>query len=171
MRLSPCFKPDLPANPLVIWNRQFICSYSKHEYMIIRLIDQFKKHFTELFSTSEQTRHGSFWKGSLCIHATCINTWLDWLIYFWFILIALFSTSEQTYCALLHETQMSGCSFTQCFKYPTKWYMYVLAVLFGCYMAGATWNCCHLGAHSVYSHAPVYSVTLFKATNIGCMCV
>ena len=27
----------------------------------------------------------------------------------------------------------------------------VLAVLFGCYMAGATWNCCRLGARSIYT--------------------
>ena len=70
----------------------------------------------------------------------------------------------------------------------------VLTALFGCYMAGATWNCCHwsgiltaqfgcymAGAtgscrHSgacfvctPYNHAPVYSVTSFKATCIGCM--
>ena len=27
----------------------------------------------------------------------------------------------------------------------------VLTMLFGCYMAGAAWNCCHLDAHSVYT--------------------
>ena len=38
-------------------------------------------------------------------------------------------------------------------------------------MAGDTWNCCHLGAHSVYTynHAPVHSVIFFKATYAGCM--
>ena len=36
----------------------------------------------------------------------------------------------------------------------------VLTVLFGCYMTGTTWNCCHLGAGSVYAnHAPVYSAS------------
>ena len=45
----------------------------------------------------------------------------------------------------------------------------VVRALCGCYMAGATWNCCRLGAGSVYTthnHAPVYSVTLFEATYI-----
>ena len=30
----------------------------------------------------------------------------------------------------------------------------VLTVLFDCYMAGAVWNCCHLGARSVYTIQP-----------------
>ena len=30
----------------------------------------------------------------------------------------------------------------------------VLTVLLGCYTAGATWNCCHLGAHSVNTIQP-----------------
>ena len=33
-------------------------------------------------------------------------------------------------------------------RYPPKW---CNSVLFGCYMAGATRNCCRLGARSVYS--------------------
>ena len=31
---------------------------------------------------------------------------------------------------------------------------YVLTALFGCCMAGATWNCCHLGTSSVYTIEP-----------------
>ena len=34
----------------------------------------------------------------------------------------------------------------------------VLTVLFGCYMAGATWSCCHLGTHSVYTIQPCTSL-------------
>ena len=46
----------------------------------------------------------------------------------------------------------------------------VLTVLFGCYMAGATWNCCCLSVfYTPYNHAPVYSVTSCKATYTGCM--
>ena len=30
----------------------------------------------------------------------------------------------------------------------------VLTALFGCYTSGATWNCCHLGARSVYTLQP-----------------
>ena len=49
----------------------------------------------------------------------------------------------------------------------------VVTALFGCYMAGATWNCCHLGQDLCppYNHAPVYSVTLFEAAYVGRMCV
>ena len=50
----------------------------------------------------------------------------------------------------------------------------VVTVLFGCYMAGATWNSHCLGTGSActiqhYNHAPLYSVTLFETTYIGCM--
>jgi len=34
----------------------------------------------------------------------------------------------------------------------------VLTALFGCYMAGATWNCCHLGTCSVYTIQPCTSL-------------
>ena len=34
----------------------------------------------------------------------------------------------------------------------------VLTTLFGCYMAGATWNCCRLGARSVYTMQPCTSL-------------
>ena len=54
--------------------------------------------------------------------------------------------------------------------YPSKWCTYVYCTaLFVCYMAGATWNCCRLGARSVYviqPDVPVDSVTLFEATLI-----
>ena len=45
----------------------------------------------------------------------------------------------------------------------------VLAALFGCYMAGAAWNCCHLGTHAVYTIQPCISLQcyLFKATDMG----
>ena len=45
----------------------------------------------------------------------------------------------------------------------------VLTALFSCYMASATWNCCHLSAP--YNYAPVYSATSFKATYVRFMCV
>ena len=34
----------------------------------------------------------------------------------------------------------------------------VVTALFGCYMAGATWNCCHLSASSVYIIQPCISL-------------
>ena len=33
-----------------------------------------------------------------------------------------------------------------------------VTVLFGCYVAGATWNCCHLGTSSVYTIQPCSSL-------------
>ena len=38
---------------------------------------------------------------------------------------------------------------------------------------GAPWNCCILAEVLCmpYNHALVYSVTLFEATYVGCMCV
>ena len=44
--------------------------------------------------------------------------------------------------------------YTACFEYPSKWLKRCLAG----YMAGATWNCCFLGACSVYTLLPCTSV-------------
>ena len=49
---------------------------------------------------------------------------------------------------------MSDCSFAPCSQYPPKWF----AALFHCYMAGITWNCCHLSATSVYTTQPCTSL-------------
>ena len=54
------------------------------------------------------------------------------------------------------------CNFTQHIFFNIHQYS-VLTVLFGCYMAAATWNCCCLDTRSVYNHAPGYSVTLFQS--------
>ena len=48
----------------------------------------------------------------------------------------------------------------------------VLIALFGCCMAGATWNCCHLGASSVYTIQPCTSLQYhFIQSHIGRVCV
>ena len=49
---------------------------------------------------------------------------------------------------------MGGCSFAQCILNIYK----VVTVLFGCYMAGATWNCCCLRSHFVYTMQPSTSL-------------
>ena len=36
----------------------------------------------------------------------------------------------------------------------------VVTTLFGCYMAGTMWNCCHLGASSVYNHTSMHQFTM-----------
>ena len=74
---------------------------------------------------------------------------------------------------------MSVCSFTQCF-----WIFTQVVYLQGCSvvtwlvpwtarsLADAMWNCCRLAAGAVctwYNHAPVYSVTLFKAMLGSCV--
>ena len=49
----------------------------------------------------------------------------------------------------------------------------VLIALFGCCMAGATWNA-DVSAQVLstpFNHTAVYSVTLFKATDIRCMAI
>ena len=44
--------------------------------------------------------------------------------------------------------------------------------LFGCYMAGATRNCCHRGTHSVYTLQPCTILQCyFIRSNIGCTCL
>ena len=48
----------------------------------------------------------------------------------------------------------------------------VVTTLFGCYMAGTTWNCCRLGASSVYNIQPYTSLQCpsSEATCMGCAC-
>ena len=63
---------------------------------------------------------------------------------------------------------MSHVILVNCFKYPPKWCTY------GCYMAGATWNCCRLGARSLYTIQPCTSLQChFIRSHIRkvCMCV
>ena len=81
---------------------------------------------------------------------------------------ALFSASEQTHCTLLG---LSDCSFTQhVFEHPPKW-------LQRCHLV-VTWLVPRETVAILpqflctpYNCAPVYSLTLFKATYVGCMCV
>ena len=61
--------------------------------------------------------------------------------------VALFSTLKQTLC--LHVILREWLTFLSIFlKYPLKWCTYSAG------MAGATWNCSHLGASSVYTIQP-----------------
>ena len=48
------------------------------------------------------------------------------------------------------------------FEYPPKWCTYSGG------MAGATWNCCHIGAFCVH-HTTMHHVTSCKATCVRCM--
>ena len=73
--------------------------------------------------------------------------------------IALLSASEQTHCALMVcDSEWVTAALHSVFWVSAK----VVAALFSCYVAGATWNCCRLGARSVYTiqPTPVCSVTI-----------
>ena len=62
--------------------------------------------------------------------------------------IALFSVSKQTNCALF----MRDSEWVTVALHSAFWIsMEVVTVMFGCYMAGAKWNCGHLSASSVYT--------------------
>ena len=65
--------------------------------------------------------------------------------------IALFSALQHTRCALVacHSEWVTSCSAFSNIHRCSQ-----LTALFGCYTAGATWNCCRLGACSVYSIQP-----------------
>ena len=60
--------------------------------------------------------------------------------------IALLSTFGQTHCALVVcDSDRVTAALHSAFWIFTK----MVAAVFSCYMAGATWNCCRLGASSV----------------------
>ena len=81
--------------------------------------------------------------------------------------IMLFSTLKQTHCALVTcDSEWVTSLFIVHLDIHQSG---VLAALFGCYMAGATWNCCHLGTHAVYTIQPCISLQCYfiKATYMG----
>ena len=64
--------------------------------------------------------------------------------------IALFSSSEQTHCALaVCDTEWATVALQSTFWLCTE--MVIRTSLFSCYMADVTWNWCRLGARSVYA--------------------
>ena len=62
--------------------------------------------------------------------------------------VAPFSTLQQTQCALVACDSEWVTSFYSAFFNTFR--SDVLTVLFGCYMAGAMWNCCHLATFCVH---------------------
>ena len=64
--------------------------------------------------------------------------------------IALFSSSEQTHCALVVcDTEWATVALHSTFWLCTE--VVIRTWLFSCYMADVTWNWCRLGARSVYA--------------------
>ena len=81
--------------------------------------------------------------------------------------IVLFSASKQSHCTSV------ACQVTQwvtvaihCMFLNIHWP--VVTVLFGCCMAGPMWNCCHLGARSVYTIQPCTSLQCHFIQNYMC---
>ena len=78
---------------------------------------------------------------SYCHHQTCS----DLLFYRFY--KALFSALEQIHCAhVTPDSEWVIVSFYSTFNFHCSG---VLTTLFGCCMAGTTWNCCHL--YSLYT--------------------
>ena len=90
--------------------------------------------------------------------------------------IALLSALQQAYCALVScDSEINDCSFfTAHFEYPCTQVVClhrclvvtsgVFTSLFGCYMAGAILNCCHLGAFCVH-HTTMHHMTSLHANS------
>ena len=69
--------------------------------------------------------------------------------------IALFSASEHTHCTLVVcDSEWVTVALHSAFWVSTE----VVTALFGCYMAGATWNCCRHGARSMHTIQPCTSL-------------
>ena len=78
--------------------------------------------------------------------------------------LALFSALEQP-ALLSHVTLREWqCSFLQ--RVLNIHRSGVLTPRFGCYIGGATWNCCCLGARSVYTTQPCIMSRHFKQNHI-----
>ena len=68
---------------------------------------------------------------------------------------AIFSASEQTHSALV----VCDSEWLTVVSHNSLWKLTeVVTALFGCYMAGSKWNCCRLGARSVYNLQPCASL-------------
>ena len=76
--------------------------------------------------------------------------------------IVLFSALEQTYCACMWFYMSEELFIVHFWISPPKWCTYSAG------MAGATWNCCHLGTFCVH-HTTIHHVTSCKATYVRCM--
>ena len=108
------------------------------------VVDRF---YIGLLSSLEQTH---------CVFGTIYRTVLSCLVVecCWsFLCIALFSSLEQTRCALVGcDSKWETVAFHRAFL--NVHVRDVLTALVGCYMVGAKWNCCRLGACSVDTIQP-----------------
>ena len=72
----------------------------------------------------------------------------------------LFSALEQTHCTLVtYDSEWVTSAFYGTFLNSHRSCV-LTALLLGCCMVGATWSCCHLGAHSVRTIQPRISLVV-----------
>ena len=106
-----------------------------------------------LFSALEQTHCTHMWFYMwfcvyTCMHSHLHVLWNKHIDVVYRFYIVLFSTLEQSHCTLVacDSKWVTVASYSTFFNIHQSG---VFTALFGCYMAGATWNCCCLGAFCV----------------------
>ena len=117
------------------------------------VVDRF---YIALFSALEQTHYARMWF-YLKFKCCCTSTETVGLLGTGAQDVHLNFHTAPELCVILHE----WLAF-----YSVFFNIHRSGVLTG--MAGATWNCCHLGAFCV-NHTIVHHVTSCKVTYIGCM--
>ena len=100
-----------------------------------------------------------WWFYQYCFFTKCVWTFVEYLEVRTSCLtmatVALFSASEHTHCTLVVcYPEWMTAALHSVFWVSTK----VVTVMFSCYMAGAMWNCCRLGACSAYTLQPCTSL-------------
>ena len=93
-------------------------------------------------------RWSAWWSSLRGWEKAIVNQTIDWLIDDHLYSAILRSALEQTHCARLWFYMSDRLFIARFFEYPPKWCTYSAG------MAGATWNCSHLGASSVYTIQP-----------------
>ena len=103
---------------------------------------------------------------SICIQydSTCRCGETAWLIDD-HLYSAILRSLEQTHCACLWFYMRDKLFIARFFEYPPKWCTYSAG------MAGATWNCSHLGASSVYTIQPCHFMQSHIRKVYGCLAV
>ena len=93
-----------------------------------------------------------------------LNTHCVLLAFCWLLLYsAILRSRADSLRSILHEWIAFIFYFLyRVFEYPPKWCTYSAG------MAGATWNCCHLGTFCVH-HTTMHHVTSCKATYGACI--
>jgi len=106
---------------------------------------------------------GSLWRTAQDVHLdshTAPELWHHFIVVVDRFYMALFSALEQTHCARMWF--LNSDLLETHFWISSTEVVYLQHALFGCYMAGATWNCCRLSALCVH-HTTMHYVTSLHA--------